>query len=176
MNPLRVPSPRLHLAVLAVLLCASCATLPHQPAERALFIDLRKIVELSESTGWVIDRIQVEKNAEDVMRSVCQVDPALRDDLEAWLTGQIEVNGGPAEQLYREHGDDLSAADRTLALERTRTLLRYGNAHAAQDCPFWLKPSSSFDGVQGDAHRFVVSARAGRWRGAARSAASARSP
>lgn len=136
--------------------CVGCATLPKQPAERALYIDLRKAVELSESTGWVVDRVQLERNAEDAMRSACQVDPALRDDLDAWLSGQIALHGGPAERLYKEHGNDLDAADTVLSLERTRSLLRYADSHAADDCPFWLEPASTFDGVQGDANRFVL--------------------
>jgi hypothetical protein len=141
-------------AVCAV--CAGCATLPEQPAERALYIDLHKAVELSESAGWVVDRVQLERNAEDALRSACQVDPALRDDLDAWITGQIALHGGPAERLYREHGDDLGAADGVLSLERTRALLRYADSHAADDCPFWLEPSRDFEGVQGDADRFVL--------------------
>jgi len=154
-NPGRVSISRLRPVVLLVL-CASCATLPDQPAERALFLDLRKQVELSESTGWVVDRLQLEKNAEDALRSACQVDPALRDDLDAWLSGQIVLNGGPPEKLYAEHGDDVGAASPTISLDRTRALLRYADAHAAADCPFWLKPKRTFEGVQGDAHRFVV--------------------
>jgi hypothetical protein len=137
-------------------MCGACATLPAQPVERALFVDLRKSVELSESTGWYVDESQLRNNAENILRSACQVDPALRDDLDAWLSGQIELAGGSAEQVYLAHGKDLGAADKVLALERTRMFLRYANQHAATDCPFWLTPKDDFIGVQGDAHRFVL--------------------
>lgn len=130
--------------------------MPTEPVERALYVDLRKAVELSEDTGWVVDGAQIRSNAEAVMRSVCQVDPALRDDLEAWLNGQIMLAGGPAERIYRTTGGDLSAASRALSLERTRMLLRYGRVRAGDDCPFWLQPNPRFRGTQGDGGRFVV--------------------
>jgi hypothetical protein len=142
--------------VCAWLATTGCATLPSDPVERALYNDLRKAVELSEDSGWVADRAQIQVNAEATMRSVCQVEPALRDDLEAWLNGQIALAGGPAERIYRESGGDLGAASAALTLEHTRTLLRYGRAHAAEDCPFWLKPSPRFKGIQGDAGRVVL--------------------
>lgn len=138
------------------MLGAGCASLPSDPVERALYTDLRKSVELSEDSGWVVDSAQIRNSAEFVMRSVCQVDPALRDDLEAWLNGQIALAGGPAERIYRATGGNLSAASRSLSLERTRALLRYGRARAADDCPFWLKPDPRFRGTQGDNDRFVV--------------------
>ena len=136
--------------------CAACATLPEQPVERALFVDLRKFVELNQSSGWYVDRSQLENNAEDILRSACQVDAARRDNLEAWLNGQIALEGGSAERVYRAHGEDLGAAADVLALERTRTFLRYAAAHTADDCPFWLTPRDDFKGVQGDAHRMVL--------------------
>jgi hypothetical protein len=151
---------RKHLARLAIacawLVTSGCATMPRDRVERALYNDLRKAVELSEDGGWVVDRAQTRVNAEMIMRSVCQVDPALRDDLEAWLNGQIALTGGPAERIYRENGGNLGAASVALSLERTRTLLRYGIAHAADDCPFWLKPNPRFNGTQNDAGRLVL--------------------
>jgi hypothetical protein len=137
-------------------LVAGCATLPHERAERAVYLDLRKAIQLSEDSGFVIERVQLRANEEQAMRSVCQVEPALLDDLEAWLTSQIALAGGPADQRYRENGGDLGAISETLTLERTRTLLRHARSHAASDCPFWLRPSSHFEGVQGDAGRFVA--------------------
>ncbi|MFI5309325.1 MAG: hypothetical protein ACHQ53_18360, partial [Polyangiales bacterium] len=137
-------------------LAAGCASLPHERAERAVYIDLRKAIQLSEDSGFVIERVQLRANEEQALRSVCQVEPALLDDLEAWLTSQITLAGGPAEQRYRENGGDLGAVSEALTLERTRSLLRHARSHAAHDCPFWLRPSPRFEGVQGDAGRFVL--------------------
>jgi hypothetical protein len=137
-------------------LVMGCATLPEEPVARALYVDLRKAEELSSDTGWVVDRIQLESNAEDVLRSACQVDAVQRDQLDAWISGQIALHGGSAEEAYRKHGKDLGAASTLLTLERTRALLRYAQAHAGADCPFWIEPDPEFAGVQGDADRFVV--------------------
>jgi hypothetical protein len=142
------------------LLCAvfgsACATLPEAPVQRALYVDLRKAVDLSDDTGWVVDRVQLEANAEKAMRSACQVAAPERDDLDAWISGQLALGGGSAEELYRKHDGDLGAASEALALERTRALLRYAHAHAGEDCPFWLEPDPEFRGVQGDDGRFVL--------------------
>jgi hypothetical protein len=145
-------------ACVAALLCAlaGCATLPEGAVERALYADLRKAVELSEDTGWVVDRIQAEENLEAVMRSVCQVDAAARANLDAWLGSQLQLHGGSAEAQYLAHDRDLDAAEGALTLERTRTLLRAGIEHAASDCPFWLPPDPDFAGVEGDADRIVI--------------------
>jgi hypothetical protein len=144
------------LALAAGAAMSACATLPEQPVQRALFQDLRKAVELSDSAGWYVDSSQVKNNAEDILRSACQVDPAKRDDLDAWLSGQIMQHGGSAERVYLEHGRDLGAAADLLSLERTRLFLRYGIEHAADDCPFWLTPRDDFEGVQNDADRWVI--------------------
>jgi hypothetical protein len=144
------------LLVAVTVLASGCATLPHEPVQRALFQDLRKSVELSDSSGWYVDKSQLQSNAEDILRSVCQVDAAKRDDLDAWLSGQIALHGGSAQRVWLEHGRDLDAADDVLALERTRLFLRYGSEHAAEDCPFWLTPRDDFKGVQSDADRWVL--------------------
>jgi hypothetical protein len=142
--------------VLCAVLASACATLPDAPVQRALYVDLRKAVELSDDTGWVVDRVQLEANAEDAMRSACQVAPAERDDLDAWISGQLALGGGSAAELYRKHDRDLGAAKDALGLERTRSLLRFAQAHAGEDCPFWLEPDEDFRGVQTDDDRFVL--------------------
>lgn len=133
-----------------------CATLPNQATERGLYVDLRSEVELSQDTGWVADREELAAGAKQALHSLCQVAPGQRDRLDAWLTAQIAREGGSPECVYREHGDDLSAASSVLVLTRTRTLLRYANERAASDCPFWLAPRADFEGDRGAAGRFVL--------------------
>jgi hypothetical protein len=135
---------------------SGCATWPHDPAERALYIDLTKAVQLSNDTGWVVDRVQVETNAEAAMRSACQVEPERRRGLATWIDRWIQALGGSAELVYRKHGRDLAAASDILELERVRALLLFAESHAENDCPFWLEPKPDFRGVQSDEARVVV--------------------
>ena len=143
------------LAILALTACG-CATLPNDPVQRALYLDLRKAVDLSESTGWVVDRIELEDRAENALLSACQVAPEARDDLDAWIGGQVLLAGGPAQQQYADSGGDLDAAEDALTLERTQALLRYATQHAPHECPFWLPTDPQFAGVEGDAGRFAL--------------------
>jgi hypothetical protein len=152
-----IASRRSELLVWATLcMLAGCATLPVDRAERSLYIDLRKAIQLSEDTGFFIERVQLRANEEQALRSVCQVEPAQLDELEAWLTSQLALAGGPAEARYRESGGNLSTVSEALTLERTLALLRHARAHAGEDCPFWLRQSRHFQGVQTDSGRFVV--------------------
>jgi hypothetical protein len=134
----------------------ACATLPRDTAERSLYLDLRKIVDTSEEGGWTVDSLRLEANLEPALRSTCEVDRTVRAELDAWLSAEITRAGGPAEQGYLAHGRELGAVRESLALERTRRLLRYAEARAAIDCPFWLRPAPRFAGVQGDFQRWVV--------------------
>lgn len=143
------------LPLCALLVCAACASLPARPAEQALYVDLRKIVEVAEDSGWTVDRTRLEQNGEAALHSVCQVTPDGRASLQKWLNEQIAVAGGPAEQRYRA-GRSLDSIAETLAFERTLALLQYAEAHAARDCPFWLRPDSRFRGEQGDYGRLVI--------------------
>ena len=136
-------------------LTQGCASLPQPAPQRGLYMDLRKAVELSDDTGWVVDRVQLEANEEAALRSLCQVEPHARDDLDAWIGGQLALAGGPAEDIYRQTGD-LDDAGESLTLERTRALLRHASASASEDCPFWLEPDPEFAGVEGDADRLVL--------------------
>jgi hypothetical protein len=145
----------LHLALLLGT-ASACAALPHEAVTRGLYVDLRKAVELSADTGWVVDRVQLDGNADSAMQSLCQVAPASRQQLEAWLGARIAAQGGSAEQVYERHGRDMNAISELLALERTRMLLRYAQARADEDCPFWLRPDRAFKGVQGDADRLIL--------------------
>ena len=62
------------VALVALANLAGCATLPRDPVERSLYIDLHKGTELGEDSGWVVDRLEIENQAEEAMQSVCLVD------------------------------------------------------------------------------------------------------
>lgn len=141
---------------LALLLLSACTTLPSQGPARGLYVDLRKAVDLSANTGgWVVDRVEIESQAGQALRSVCRVNAVERARLRAWLNAQIMLAGGSARATYERTGD-LSDASEALTLERVRALLDYSELHADEDCPFWLAPEADFPGVEGDADRLVL--------------------
>lgn len=133
-----------------------CAELPQKPATQALYVDLRKAEQLSEDTGWVIDRIQLDENLEYAMRSVCRADSATQDDLERYLEHRITELGGPAKEQYAKNGHDIDALDDVLSEERTLKLLRHARGYAEQDCPFYIEPEPDFDGIEHDLSRITV--------------------
>jgi hypothetical protein len=124
-------------------------------AQRALYLDLRKIVETKEDSGWVVDSVRQLESLEPTLHSLCQVEPYTRRALDAWIDRGLQLAGGSAENSYRAHGHSLEAASHALTLERTLGLLRYGEAHA-HECPFWLEPRAKFDGQQYDGAHWVV--------------------
>lgn len=134
---------------------SGCLTYPEPAAQRALYLDLRKVVELHDDSGWVHDASHARDSLEPVLHSLCQVSTADRGALDAWLSVRLGELGGSAEAVYRAHGRSLSAAAEPLALERTRLLLHTGMERAAE-CPFWLEPRSDFEGQQYDTGHFFL--------------------
>lgn len=136
---------------------AGCGpALPKHGPERALYLDLRKSVELRESDDWVADRLEVDDALTGVMRSICQVPESAREDLLDWVELQALREGGPAEEAFARTGERDAQVRELLRLERIHALLAAGDRIAAEDCPFWLQPDEEFAGVQGDARRFVI--------------------
>jgi hypothetical protein len=136
----------MRVAVVWLFVTASCATMPKDPVQRALYADARQIVETQERTGWRIDRYEIEDVAPTLLPSVCQVQEEKRLELLDWEVA-FEREGG-------EDIDDIN--DEILTLERMRDALTYADEHAAEECPFWLKPDPEFAGVQTDTDRFVI--------------------
>jgi hypothetical protein len=144
----------LTLAII-VLSLTGCFAYPKPLAERALYLDLRKIVETNEDSGWIADEVRLHANLEPALRSICQVSPAVHLALDRWLEDQLHRAGGSAEAIYRAHGSQLSAASEALSIERVRALLSYAHQHA-NECPFWLTTRAGFAGEQSDAGRWVL--------------------
>lgn len=139
-----------------MLAASGCLASPDPSSQRALYLDLRKIVESHEEAGWTRDQIRLHAGLEPALRSLCQVDPSSRSGLDAWLTARLGEQGGTPEELYRANGGSFNAAAReALSLTRTRALLRY-TEERAKECPFWLTSKPHFDGQQYDTGRFFV--------------------
>ena len=136
---------------------AGCVHAPEEASERALYLDLERVVSTRERTvEWVVDRAEAEDALPTLLRSVCKVRPERRASLGRWLDAEIEAMGGSAEAVYLREGRDLDAAEEILRLERVRAMLRYADARAEEDCPFWIEQEEAFRGVHSDAERFVL--------------------
>lgn len=146
----------MRLGVLCCAFAAGCATLPNDPVERALYSDLRQIVDTEERVGWVIDRYEIQEVAPAALQSVCQVSEEHRFSLLDWLDQRIDEEGGPAEEAYEREGQDVTEIEEILTLTRMRAVLSYADERAADECPFWYKADPDFDGVQTDRHRFIA--------------------
>ncbi len=145
------------LIVLPAALLGCGTALPPAPATRSLYLDLRRVVETRQRTEWVADQAEVASLTSTTLRSACATTPETRADLETWIDAELAARGGSAEAMWRREGQSLGSATReALTLERVRLLVRNARAHAAADCPFWLRPEARFAGVHGDARRFVL--------------------
>lgn len=133
---------------------AGCAHLPETPVDRALYLDLRRIVDTREQLGWVIDQVEFDATASVTLRSMCQVAPERRQAVKTWLDEKITEMGGSARAVYENAGKDLDAATDILTYERVRGLLLYGESRI-DECPFWLEADTEFAGVQSSGERFV---------------------
>ncbi len=141
----------------AVVGSAGCASMPDERAERALYLDVRRIVSAEQRTGWVIDRHELEDVAPLAMRSICQAAPVVRRRVLSWLDQRIAAGGGSAQELWEASGRERTGAvDELLLLERTRMTLAAGDGNSEADCPFWLPLDPDFSGVQSSAYRFTV--------------------
>ncbi|HWO22378.1 MAG TPA: hypothetical protein VNO30_26650 [Kofleriaceae bacterium] len=142
----------------ATLALAACGPrpAPRDPSSRALFRDLERHVTVAATTGWSIDRLEIEGMIESTLDSVCRVDPLARRSLAAWLDSEISRLGGPVEQAWRARGKDLARVEDLLVLTRVKLLLTRAE-ELAGDCPFWLEPQEPFRGRQISEARFVLS-------------------
>ena len=147
---------RSQVALLALLTVHGCAALPTDPVERALYQDLRVVVETAETTHWVVDRLEVSDAAESALRSTCQVAIDHQRALYQWLEAEIAARGGPAEAQWAIRGGEFDGFDELMTIERVQTVLAYAMDRDAADCPFWLPKSEEFRGVHQSVGRFVL--------------------
>jgi hypothetical protein len=133
---------------------------PAKPAA-ALYRDLERMVTLAETTGWHIDRIEIDELQSDALQSTCRVPVQRREQLLAWIDREVAAAGGPVERAYRARGRDLDAVDRLLTLTRIRMVLARAMASAAADCPFWMHPDEGFAGRQISDDRWQLHASGG---------------
>jgi hypothetical protein len=141
-------------ALISLAFAAGCSPLPKNGAERALYQDLRQVVDTRERGEWVVEYAEIERATPKALQSVCQVPEDRAAHLEGWITRQIEHEGGPAEVQFKD-GVPLRKLREELSLERTRALLLSAQKKR-EECPFYLRPDEEFTGVHRPASRFVV--------------------
>ncbi|MGB0591985.1 MAG: hypothetical protein ACPGU1_20070 [Myxococcota bacterium] len=119
---------------------------------RVLVRDLRRVVTLSEKTGWGIDHYEYEAMLPSALESVCRTPAAGRLLAERILTEAAdELGGDPAMRLV-EPGVTLSDISELLSASRTAELLRQAIAEQER-CPFWMKSRDDFRGLHSDEGR-----------------------
>lgn len=145
------------LGLLSLLLLNGCATppLPDTSPQRALYADLRQVVETRQRTSWFLDEEQVTAAAPTAMRSTCVLTPEEIAGLDRWLDERIELDGGPARTAFLEGGKSLDELDEVMVVERVQLLLRHAEGRR-QECPFWLERDEDFKGIHSDEDRFVI--------------------
>lgn len=146
----------MRLAVLALVVGCARLRAPEDPTERALFRDLeREVTVTSNTTGWGVDRIEIEPLLDGTLDSVCRVDTLGRRSLADWLDAEIRRLGGPVEVAYKQRGKSLDAVDDLVTLTRIQKLLARAE-ELTSDCPFWLEPELPFRGRQISEHRWQL--------------------
>lgn len=146
--------PVMMMAAIGAIGAIGCGTLPDAPVERALYFDLRSVVETQSRVDWVVDEDELDELASAIMTSACQTPAPSRRALRSWIDLRLADAGGSAQAVWAANAQDLSEAREPLMLERTRAALDYGEQRI-ESCPFWLLPDPEFDGVQGNTDRLV---------------------
>lgn len=143
------------------LLSANTKAEPTPRAETALLHDLEKIVESKANSGWKIDRYELDAMMPDALQSVCATEEETRQHAQERQEKTVEALGGPIAEAYQKNGEKLSELKDLLAATRVLSLLEEAIRRAPTECPFWIKPSSSFIGIQTDADRFTLNLETG---------------
>ena len=102
-----VPRQSLLLIILLTAASACARRLPPDRSAAALYRDLERLVTVAETTGWGIDRKEVEGLESEALDSLCRVDPLARRNLREWLDGEVARAGGPVEVAWRARGQRL---------------------------------------------------------------------
>lgn len=138
-------------ALLCILM--GCGSVPDQPSERAVYLDLRQIIETRERGEWLLDERELDEARPKAMLTICRVSPETVDSLDKWLDRELEAAGGPPEAQYRR-GVDFDDLDEALTLDRIQALAERASADRDQ-CPFWLDVQPDFQGIHRPTDRFV---------------------
>ena len=129
----------------------SAETLAVDPVSVSLLVyDLLKLVAFFEQRGWTIDRYEIERILPEALLSVCRCSEPVRAGAAVSLQRQISAEGGASEPIWRANGQDFSAVEGIITLERAVKLLALARARAPQECAYWMLAKDRFRGHQID--------------------------
>lgn len=144
------------------MVAAACAErLPPARSSANLYRDVQRIVNVRETLGWRIDRVEREELLPDALDSVCRATPAARSEALAWVDARIVALGGDVEEAWRKAGRRLAKVRPLLELHRIRLVLDAAIEAAPRDCPFWLTPREPFHGRQVADDRWLLTLEGG---------------
>lgn len=131
------------------------------PEARALLVDVERIVDAEEASGWFLDEEAYSSVRSTMLESVCRTPPLARSSALDSLAVSAAAAGEPR-VLYERRGRELTAdVERALTLDRSLRVLTRAVASAEHDCPFWAEPSVEFRGLQTAQERIVLSLEGG---------------
>ncbi|HVJ15163.1 MAG TPA: hypothetical protein VM686_06975 [Polyangiaceae bacterium] len=145
----------------AFLVVASARAEELSPTAEALLVDVERIVDAEESSGWFLDEQAQESIHGTVLASVCRVPSQTRKQ----ALGELERRHrelGDARQLFENAGRVMtSEVEAALFVERQLTALTFAVERADTDCPFWVEVDPDFQGRHTDLDRFTLSLESG---------------
>jgi hypothetical protein len=124
----------------------------------SLVFDVRKVVEIQQSSGWKIDRYEYEKMMPDTLLSVCRTTEETRSLALAVLRREITRLDGPLEEALKKNGNKIDDIKPLLFATRVEHTLSEAMRRAPTECPLWVTPKANFRSIQVAADRFTLTA------------------
>lgn len=137
---------------------AEPADAERKQAVDSLVFDVRKVVEIQQSSGWKIDRYEYEKMMPDTLLSVCRTTEETRSLALAELRREITRLDGPLEQALKKNDNKIDDLKPLLFATRVEHVLAEAMRRAPTECPLWVTPQANFRSVQVAANRFTLTA------------------
>lgn len=143
----------------ALMLRANLALAEDADGARALISDVARVVAAEEVDDWFSDREAMLSIEQHLLPSVCHATSEARDQALAQLR-QRHLALGDAKVLFATSGRLSSDVRQALTAERQLNALE--RTLARQDeCPFWIRPTPGFQGLQSDRQRLTLSVESG---------------
>jgi hypothetical protein len=126
-----------------------------------VMLDLRKIVELQEATGWKIDRYEFEAMMPNALLSLCAASGPVRAEVVAKADRAEADRGGPSAQAVEARGGSIAGLDDLLSASRVARLAREAVSRAPSECPPWARTSDRVQALQNPVDRWFLVAEGG---------------